>query len=182
MPPSLSVWFAAGKTGPWQIERINAVIGATLPMADRLAVAEASSPPPDAIWQLRGATSNTRYTRRAEVTALSAVQEGLGRPLASRAALIPIRKTAAWWDLAQDERRAIFEEQSRHIAIGLEYLPGVARRLHHCRELGEAFDFLTWFEYAPEHESAFDSMLARLRETAEWGFVDHEVDIRLRRA
>ena len=35
--------------------------------------------------------------------------------------LIPIRKNEAWWALAQDERRAIFEERSHHIAIGLEY-------------------------------------------------------------
>jgi chlorite dismutase len=67
------------------------------------------------------------------------VQQDLSRPQATLAALIPIRKTDAWWTLAQDERRLIFEEQSRHIAIGLEYLPGVARRLHHCRELGEPF-------------------------------------------
>jgi len=48
--------------------------------------------------------------------------------------------------LTQDERREIFEERSRHIATGLEYLPAVARRLHHSRDLGGPFDFLTWFE------------------------------------
>jgi len=130
-------------------------------------------------WILRGVTSNTRYTTRHEVNALARKQAGLSRPEASRAALIPIRKTAVWWDLAQDERRAIFEEQSRHIAIGTEYLPGVARRLHHSRELGESFDFLTWFEFAPEHAEAFDHMLDRLRQTPEWRYVDREVDIRL---
>jgi enoyl-[acyl-carrier-protein] reductase (NADH) len=46
-------------------------------------------------------------------------------------------KSEAWWALAQDRRRAILEEQSRHIAIGMEYLPAIARRLHHGRELGE---------------------------------------------
>jgi hypothetical protein len=46
--------------------------------------------------------------------------------------------------MSQDERRAVFEEQSRQIAVGLRYLPGVARRLHHSRELVGAFDFLTW--------------------------------------
>ncbi|MFX6201819.1 chlorite dismutase family protein, partial [Acinetobacter baumannii] len=84
-----------------------------------------------------------------------AVQQGLGRPEARCAALIPIRKNPAWWALAQDERRAILEEQSHHIAIGLEYLPPIARRLYHARELGQPFDFLTWFEYAPEHAEAF---------------------------
>ena len=98
-----------------------------------------------------------------------------------REPLIPIRKTEAWWALAQDERRAIFEEQSRHIGVGLEYLPAVARRLHHSRDLGEAFDFLTWFEYAPEHSASFEELVRRLRDTEEWRYVDREVDIRLTR-
>ena len=91
------------------------------------------------------------------------------------------RAPEAWWDLAQDERRAIFEEQSRHIGIGMEYLPAVARRLHHSRELGEPFDFLTWFEYAPEHADAFEELVRRLRSTAEWRYVEREVDIRASR-
>jgi len=44
-----------------------------------------------------------------------AVQEPLGRPTATRAALILIKKSADWWALAQDKRRAIFEERSHHI-------------------------------------------------------------------
>ena len=61
--------------------------------------------------------------------------------------LIPIRKNTKWWALTQDERRQIFEEQSNHTQIGLEYLPAIARRLHHCRDLAEPepFDFLTWY-------------------------------------
>ena len=92
-----------------------------------------------------------------------------------------MRKSDAWWALAQDERRAIFAERSRHIAIGLEYLPAVARRLHHARDLGEPFDFLTWFEYPPEASSHFEELVARLRETEEWRYVEREVDIRLTR-
>ncbi|MBC4013821.1 chlorite dismutase family protein [Siccirubricoccus deserti] len=152
-------------------------------MAARLAVLEGAgaAPPPEAAWALRGVTSNPRYTNRAELNALGAVQQGLLRPQATRAALIPIRKTEAWWALAQDERRAILEEQSRHIGIGMEYLPAVARRLYHSRELGEPFDFLTWFEYAPEHAADFEELVRRLRQTAEWAYVDREVDIRLSR-
>src|SRR5262249_35255740 len=154
-----------------------------LPLAERLAVTESTpaKAPEDVAWVLRGVTSNTRYTNRSEVDRLTANQEGLDRPAATRAALIPIRKSEVWWALAQDERRAIFEEQSRHIAVGLEYLPGVARRLPHCRELAEPFDFLTWFEYAPEHSAAFEEMVRRLRETEEWRYVEREVDIRLSR-
>ena len=105
----------------------------------------------------------------------------LGRPEAVCAALIPIRKNATWWSLSQDERRRIFEEHSRHVAIGLQYLPAVARRLHHCRDLGEnePFDFLTWFEYAPADEAAFNTLVSELRASEEWQYVEREIDIRL---
>jgi hypothetical protein len=63
----------------------------------------------------------------------------------------------------------------------MEYLPAVARRLHHSRELGEPFDFLTWFEYAPEHADAFEDLVRRLRSTPEWWYVEREVDIRASR-
>ncbi len=181
MAVPLLVTFAAGATGAWRIAAMDCIGGDSLPMAGRLAVIEGRDTPPPAHsdWVLRGITSNTRYTNRTELNALAAVQQGLSRAEATRAALIPIRKTEAWWNLAQDERRAIIEEQSRHIAIGLEYLPAVARRLHHSRELAEPFDFLTWFEYAPEHEADFDALLRRLRQSEEWRYVDREVDIRL---
>lgn len=65
----------------------------------------------------------------------------------------------------------------------MKYLPAIARRLHHCRDLGEPqpFDFLTWFEFASEAAPAFDDLLAALRSTPEWTYVDWEVDIRLLR-
>ncbi len=95
------------------------------------------------------------------------------------AALIPIRKSQAWWDLPQDERRAVFEQRSHHIATGLKYLPAIARRLHHGRDLDEPFDFLTWFEFAPSDSSGFGELVAMLRETQEWSYVEREVDLRL---
>lgn len=110
---------------------------------------------------------------------LAAIQEPLGRPPAARAALIPIRKSGDWWGLAQDERRAIFEERSHHIAMGLGYLPAIARRLYHGRDLGQPFDFLTWFEYASTAAEAFEELVGRLRATEEWVYVERELDIRL---
>jgi hypothetical protein len=112
-----------------------------------------------------------------------AKQPGLGRPEATCAALIPIRKDPSWWGFSQDERRKIFEEQSRHIHVGLQYLPAVARRFHHCRDLGEnePFDFLTWFEYSPADEAAFNRLVAEFRASVEWKYVDREIDIRLLR-
>jgi chlorite dismutase len=132
-------------------------------------------------WVLRGTAGHARYVERDEKLALAAVTPPLSRPEATCAALIPIRKSAAWWDLAQDERRAVLEARSKHITIGLDYLPAVARRLYQARELGEPFDFLTWFEYAPEHAQRFDELLSRLRSTEEWSYVEREVDIRLTR-
>ncbi len=60
-------------------------------------------------------------------------------------ALIPIRKKATYWALAQDDCREVFEAQSKHIAIGLNYLPAIARKRFHCRDpiADEPFDFLT---------------------------------------
>jgi chlorite dismutase len=175
------VRFHGGDAGPWRIRRMVALAGPPLPRVERLAIAEglAAAPMGAAAWTLSGSTGNLRYTERAEADSLAARQQGLARPQALHAALIPIRKNEAWWALAQDERRAILEAESRHIAIGMDYLPAIARRLHHARELGEPFDFLTWFEYAPEHEPAFDEMLARLRAQREWEFVEREVEIRL---
>lgn len=85
----------------------------------------------------------------------------------------------SWCTLPQDERRAIFEDQSRHIATGLKYLPAIARRLYHSPEMGEPFDFLTWFEYAARDASAFEDLVAYLRKTEEWAYVEREVDVRL---
>jgi chlorite dismutase len=132
-------------------------------------------------WVLRGVAGHVRYTEHREKEALVAVQAGLGRAEATRAALIPIRKNAAWWALAQDERRAVFEERSHHIQASLKYLPAVARRLHHSRDLGEPFDFLTWFEYAPKDAQLFEELVQILRSTEEWKYVDREVDIRVSR-
>ena len=105
--------------------------------------------------------------------------KGDAGPSATAAALIPIQKSAAWWALPQDERRAVFEDRSHHIAASLGYLPRIARRLHHGRDLGEPFDFVTWFEFAPADAAAFDELCAALRATEEWSFVEREVEVRL---
>ncbi|MCE4222381.1 chlorite dismutase [Methylobacterium sp. C25] len=184
MTSPLPVAFVAGKSGLWRIETVKPVIGDSLPAATRLTVIEDvdRQAHDDCAWILRGVTSNIRYTNRREADALASQQQGLNRSEAVRAALIPIRKNAAWWALTQDERRAVFEEQSQHIGIGMTVLPEVSRRLHHARDLGGPFDFLTWFEYAPAQADAFETMVAQLRATPEWRYVDWEIDIRLSRA
>lgn len=126
-------------------------------------------------------TSNERYVVGGERDELVAKKLGLGRAEATCAALIPIRKRTAWWIFTQDHRQRIFENQSQHAKIGLQYFPTLARRLHHCRDLSahEPFYFITWFEFAPANEAAFNALLAALRATEEWKYVEREVDIRL---
>ena len=122
MPP-LTVAFVGASTGRWSIERLDTVAGSPLAPARRLEVIEgprAARPAGDAIWVLHGVTSNERYVTAREHRELAARQDPLGRPRATRAALIPVRKSEAWWDLAQDERRRILEESSHHIAADLE--------------------------------------------------------------
>ena len=173
--------FVGGTTGKWRVERASALTGPALTPVPRLAILDGSqsTTAQDSVWLLRGVTSYERYVHRAERSALVARQPDLGRPNATHAALIPIKKSAAWWELTQDERRMIFEERSHHIATGLKYLPAIARRLYHSHDLGEPFDFLTWFEYAPADAEMFEELVGTLRETEEWAYVEKEIDIRL---
>ena len=183
MTVQLPTSFVGGDAVLWAVDRIDPVTGPSIPHAPRVAVIDGAGAqlPGNTAWVLRGVVGHERYTNREEHAALARRQEPLGRPAATYAALIPVTKSKEWWQLSQDERRAIFEETSHHIAAGMEYLPEVARRLHHGRDLGEAFDFLTWFECAPQHAAAFEELVKRLRATAEWSYVVREVDIRLRK-
>ncbi len=174
--------FDGGAQGDWAVTGMSTLCGEDLTPVQGLSI-RAGDAPAAAMptWTLSGVASHLRYTLRDEFNELSQRGSPLGRGEARRAALIPISKNEAWWALAQDERRRIYEEQSRHTSIGMEYLPQIARRLHHGRDLGEPFDFLTWFEFAPEHEALFDELLVRLRASEEWTYVEREVDIRLTR-
>jgi hypothetical protein len=173
--------FVGGDTGTWRVVGIAPVIGEPLAQVARIAIVNRNldSLPSGAQWLLRGVTSHERYVTRNEHELLGAKTPPLGRTEATCAALIPIKKSASWWELAQDERRSIFETRSEHIKVGLQYLPAVARRLHHCRDMSEPFDFLTWFEYASSDSDAFEELVGRLRRTDEWTYVEREVHIRL---
>jgi chlorite dismutase len=178
--------FRGGRSGAWRVTRFAAVRGASLSPTPALSVVHSLSialpiMPSPTSWRLAGVASHLRYTERPEKEQLVAVQAEIGRPEATYAALIPIKKSAAWWELTQEERRQIFEDRSHHIAASLKYLPAVARQLYHCRDLGEPFDFLTWFEYAPADADAFEELVRTLRATEEWRYVEREVDIRMER-
>jgi chlorite dismutase len=178
--------FRGGQSGAWRVTALSAVKGAPLAAVPSLSVVHSEAIalpllPSQNSWRLAGVPSHVRYVERGEKTLLAEKQEGLGRPEASCAALIPIRKSAEWWELTQEERRRIIEDRSHHIATGLKYLPDIARQLYHCRDLGGPFDFLTWFEYAPQNALFFEDLVRTLRATEEWRFVEREVDIRVAR-
>ena len=176
--------FRGGQTGAWRVTTLSTVKGETLAPVRSLSIVHSAAialpllPSPTS-WRLAGVASHLRYVERVEKTQLEEVQAGLGRVEASCAALIPIRKSPAWWELTQEERRHIFEDQSRHIGSSLKYLPMIARQLYHSRDLGEPFDFLAWFEYAPENTPLFEDLVGMLRATEEWGYVEREVDLRV---
>ena len=178
--------FLGGNAGAWRVTGMAALVGEPLAMVSHMNIVAENSPGADdlehsAVWILRGITSNERYVTRAEKEQLVAAQQELGRKECTLAAVIPIRKNPSWWALTQDERRDILAGQSKHVRIGLQYLPGIARRLHHCRDLSEnePFDFVTLFDYAPWDENSFNELLAELRASPEWAYVEREVDIRL---
>jgi hypothetical protein len=132
--------FVGGRSGEWRVERFETVTGAPLEPVTHIRFVEGTAVNGTVIddtWVLRGVVGNERYVTRVEHEALASLQEPLGRAGSTCAALIPISKAEGWWKLAHDERRRIFEESSRHVAFGLQYLPAIARRLHHARDLGE---------------------------------------------
>jgi chlorite dismutase len=178
--------FRGGQSGTWRVTRLASVKGEPLPPARSLSVSRSDAItlpllPSQNSWRLAGVASHVRYLERTEREKLTAAQAAIGRPEDRLAALIPIRKSAAWWELTQEERRRIFEDKSHHIATSMRFLPAIARQLYHCRDLGQPFDFLTWFEYRLAHESLFEELVGMLRATEEWSYVEREVDVRLTR-
>src|ERR1700694_1716634 len=178
--------FRGGRSGAWRITSLSPVKGEPLALTPALSVVHSEAIalpllPSQTSWRLAGVASHVRYVERSENAQLAALQATLGRPEASCAALIPIRKSAAWWELTQEERRRIFEDNSRHIAGSLKYLPATARQLYPCRDPAGPFAFFPWFEFAPEHAGMFEDLVGMLRATEEWTYVEREVDVRVER-
>jgi hypothetical protein len=101
--------------------------------------------------------------------------------------MIPIRKSAAWWALGQDERQAHFTPGRRpgHTALGRGFAGRIYRRLYHARYLpGSSWDFLTYFEFPEAESGTFRELLALLRDpeqNPEWSYVEREHELWLRK-
>lgn len=177
--------FIGGATGQWKVTGDQAIQGDPLAPVTHLSIQPATHFESTAggSWSLHGVTSNTRYVTQDEKAELGPLEPPIGRAESTLAAMIPLRKSDTWWAMTQQERREIFERSSHH-ANGMKALPAIARRLHHCRDLAttEPFDFITWFEFAPESLDTFESLLTDLRASEEWQFMDREYELRLERA
>ncbi len=175
--------FCGGQSGTWKVLSFTTIKGQRLESVERIKIVNAGQlrDTTNCEWLLRGVTSNLRYTTRDEKIMLDKTPSILDKPESKYSALIPIKKSDEWWLLTQDERRKVFEDKSHHINFSSKYLSVVARKLYHSRDIGEDFDFLTWFEFAPEHSNQFDELVNYLRNTEEWKYVTREIDIRLMR-
>jgi hypothetical protein len=163
------------------VDRVKPVAGAGLegviPGAQLVRLESEGRPlAPDA--PLTGVTTHLVYTSvaaRRELMMSPAPESG------PTAVLIPIRKSAAWWAMAQDERQAHFERAAGHLTVGMPYLQRIFRRLYHARNLpGAVWDFLTYFEFPPDRTEEFESLLAGLRDpqkNPEWSFVERETEV-----
>jgi hypothetical protein len=181
-------------TWEYRVDRVTPVrgtpgvkveVGTTLVRVEVNAVWPAGDPAP----LFRGVVRHQDYTGRADRETLAGSRSPPSPGPDTVAVLVPVRKTAAWWALPADERAAHFREQPGkpgHTATGAGYVDRVYRKLYHTRYAVETadHDFLTYFEFEKAHESAFDALLAKLRDPAvnpEWGYVDREYEIRMTR-
>jgi len=126
--------FRGGRPGQnGEITALSPVKGDALPpvtaisitsgAAIRVAAAGIAKPRRVAEW-----ASHLRYAERAEKVKLEKRRAGLGRRGHLRGA-DPDPEITAGWDLTQEERRSIFEEQVAPHRSTLKILPAIARQL-----------------------------------------------------
>jgi Chlorite dismutase len=151
--------------------------------ASRLpAIADAKAPK----LLFHGVPQHLEYTSRAQRDDLNKRSRAELPPSKDTVAVvIPIRKSAAWRALPQDERQAHFQKKGDtigHTAIGAKYVERIYRKLYHTRYAVETtdHDFITYFEFERAHTDDFKSLLKQLRDpqqNPEWNFVDREYEI-----
>jgi chlorite dismutase len=123
---------------------------------------------------LRGVVQHLHYTTLDERTDLVTRSRTELAP-GNTAVLIPIRKSAEWWAMAHDQRGEHFHK--KHTPTGAAYVERVFRKLYHARYLGSPYDFLTYFEFVPADAGYFRELLAELRATEEWKYVEEEFEV-----
>ena len=197
VPPPTWVRFARGaapanvpasKVDRYRIEDVRTVRGAPLTglgTGDAFYRTESTEVLPPGDGDLIGVVQQLVYMRAAEREPLATTEvPGVN----AVCVLIPMNKSAAWWQLAVDERDALFRGAGRpgHVEVGRPFARTITRRLYHSRPLpGAGWDFLTYFEFLPERRADFVKLLAGLRDpdrNPEWNYVERESEVWLARS
>ncbi|MCS3743301.1 hypothetical protein [Rhizobium sp. BK661] len=86
--------FIGGNEGEWAVVSQRSLLGPPIAAVSRVAMLSGNSQADaaDAAWILRGVATNDRHTTRDEKRSLVEKQAPMGRPEATRAALILLRK------------------------------------------------------------------------------------------
>jgi hypothetical protein len=188
---------ARGRKGQVTVYRVNRVVpvrgkpgvklkaGSTLVRLEIAARFPLLGPTTRPALLLQGVPQHLEYTTRQQRDDLKRSRAEVPASADTLAVVIPIRKSAAWWALPQDQRQAYFQKTKAgkgHTAIGAEYVDRVYRKLYHARYAVETadHDFITYFEFKKEHEGDFKRLLGKLRDrkgNPEWGYVDREYEI-----
>ena len=140
------------------------------------------------IVTLEGATRNPRYSSAEMVHYANrgAPPRRSGR-LARNAIIIPVRKSADWWQKSTLERHSYFYPHVDHVSAGPvkghaqaaeKGIPSLFRRIYHNPdgyERANEFDFLTYFECDDESLPVFEQVMTSLRDfhqNPEWRYVE----------
>lgn len=172
--------YIGGSNCAWKVTEQFTRCGEPLPVVSHVEMVQGrmESMPAGTSWILSGHVRNTRYVSREQFHSWGF--DPYSRPIC--AALIPIRRSPEWRQLANRTRREIILSQSHAAVRGLQSLSAILRAWRHRCDLSEQFDDVTWFEYELQDAAAFDDLLADWRASEEWKYVDRECDIRLIRA
>lgn len=136
--------------------------------------------PPPGLGELLGVTQHLGYQTAVERIELAPPPPSAGD---AHCVIVPISKSSAWWDLAHDERHALFRDHAPrgHVRVGRPYAARIHRKLYHSRYLpASGWDFITYFEFEPDRAADFRALVAGLRDTTrnpEWSYVERESEI-----
>ena len=134
----------------------------------------------------RGVTQHLHYTdTKVRDELLASSRTAVDGSMDTVAVIIPIRKSAAWWALSQDQRQSFFhksKEKAGHTGIGTPYASRIFRKLYHARYSGAPvpYDFVTYFEFPVNEVESFRALLQELRDlnkNPEWESVELEFEI-----
>ena len=166
----------------YRVNAVEVIKGPTPPLPQpgwELHRIEAATPPAaSSPVQFQGETGAAQYT---DPNAPYAAANGLAALPADAnpvlAVIIPLRKTAAWYALNQDQRKALIPA---HVDVGVPFIKTIHRRLFHSRAFSKDYDFITYFEFRASDETRFRQLCQALRDpkrNPEWTYIDRDFEV-----